>query len=344
MSEKDQKSVLNTKCSRRNFLRGSAAVAATLSVGSVLKSCATPPAAAVAQPDPLLRDLNDVALRHLRSPVNDMGLAIPENPAFKGEPFYYDPIWNVASGADPLWNEFKKETIIGDFHWTPREAFLLAFPQETAVRAEELSVLVFGLPMTQASREDNRRERLIGSERFARTRWLAEAPVVHGLMRNLVDELAAQNIQAVAPTIMPGFTRDIPSRFGYSSTWSLRHAGFVAGMGTFGLQDALISRVGASHRMGSVILRAPMQVTPRTYTSSHEWCLFFKDGSCGICVSRCPVGSVRFEGRDKGPCMNQLRVTITNHAEANWGFRGYGCGLCNTGVLCESRIPPGIVV
>ena len=180
----EQKSLLNTECSRRNFLRGSAAVAAGLALGGLATSCATRPQAA-AQLDPLLLELNEIALRFMRSPVNDMGF--PQR-----EPFFDDPLFGVASGADPLWNEYKKATVIGDFHWTPREVFLLGFPQETGVRPEELSVLSWILPQTQATRQENRRAKFMGSERWVRNRRFAEPEINNGLRNLIVAELAAQ--------------------------------------------------------------------------------------------------------------------------------------------------------
>jgi len=332
-------------CNRRDFLRGSAAVAAGLAAGGMFKSCAgTQAQVAQAQPDPLRLELEEIALGLLRSPANDMGMAVPE-------PLWGEPIFGVASGADPLWMVFK-ETAVGSHHWTPREAFLLGFPEETAVMPEDLSVLVWVLPQTRATREENRRETFYPGERWVRTRWPGEDLNI-ALRNHMVDELAKKGIQAVAPNRLPEFRIRSPANPAPGPVWSQfscsfseRHAAYAAGLGTFGLSDGLITKVGKAHRVGTVVLRAKLTPTPRPYTSHREYCLFFKDGSCDACIKRCPVGSVRAEGRDKGLCSSHLMGTTRPYVQRwEWSSRHfYGCGLCQVGVPCEAGIPPGISV
>jgi epoxyqueuosine reductase len=50
------------------------------------------------------------------------------------------------------------------------------------------------------------------------------------------------------------------------------------------------------------------------------------------------VGAISRSGRDKVKCMKYLEVT-KQYASKNFGFVGYGCGFCQSGVPCESRIP-----
>jgi len=293
--------------------------------------------------DSLQLELQEAVLRFLSSPSNDMGLPAKES-------FWDEPIFGVASGADPLWAVFK-EKAVGSNNWTPREAFLLGFPQEAEVRAEELSVLVWILPQTMATKKENGRETVYPSERWLRSRWFGESEVNVPLRRLLVSELSARGIQAVSPLIMPEYlpgigtpANPVPvtewSPFGRSSNFSERHAAYAAGLGTFGLCDGLITRVGKAHRIGSVVLRAQLEPTPRPYTSHNEYCLYYKNGSCGVCVKRCPVGSVQFNGRDKEACLSHLQGTTMPYAEKTWGWKNfYACGLCQVNVPCESRIP-----
>ena len=42
---------------------------------------------------------------------------------------------------------------------------------------------------------------------------------------------------------------------------------------------------------------------------------------------------------DKIKCLNHLRPATAEYVKANYGFDGYGCGLCQTGVPCEFKIP-----
>jgi len=38
-------------------------------------------------------------------------------------------------------------------------------------------------------------------------------------------------------------------------------------------------------------------------------------------------------------CREHAGDAATEFVKANYGFDGYGCGLCQTGVPCESKIP-----
>ena len=76
----------------------------------------------------------------------------------------------------------------------------------------------------------------------------------------------------------------------YASTWSERHAAYVAGLGTFSLSKHLITEKGLCGRFGSVITDAPLEVTPRPYTDPYEYCTF-----CGACVPRCPARAISVE-------------------------------------------------
>ena len=44
------------------------------------------------------------------------------------------------------------------------------------------------------------------------------------------------------------------------------------------------------------------------------------------------------KGHDKLKCKSYLNMT-RQYVPDHFGFEGYGCGFCQTGVPCESRIP-----
>ncbi len=278
--------------------------------------------------------LQEKAFEFMDSPANDMEAAAPE-------PAFGRPILGVAAGDDPLWAMYKQE-YVGDFHWTPAEAFNLGFPEEQA-GSEDLSVLVWILPQTAKTKADNRKETFYPSERWARTRILGEPRVNTGLRLFLIDALAGHGIKAVAPVKLPQWDRRLSPVYGFASNWSERHAAYAAGLGTFGLSDGLITPVGKAVRVGSLIIHHKIPATPRPYSGHREYCLYFHDGSCGACVKRCPVDSVRFEGRDKTACRAHTRGACQTYIEEQWGLKGHGCGLCQTKVPCESGIPKKIM-
>ena len=281
----------------------------------------------------LFNFLREKTMGFMQSPVNDMEMSIPEV-------FFDAPLFAVAAGDDPLWLRYQEE-YIGSFHWTPLQAFQYAFPDER-VAAGELFVLAWILPQTMATKRDNRRETLYPCERWARTRIIGEPKLNEGLRWLLVDELAQKGIQAAAPQLLPQWDRHASERYGFASSWSERHAAYAAGLGTFGLCDGLITPLGKAIRVGSIVIRHALPLTERPYTHHREYCLYFHDGSCGACIKRCPTGSVSVEGRDKLLCFRHTREVVTPYAERMWGLKGYGCGLCQTRVPCESGMPQRI--
>lgn len=238
-------------------------------------------------------------------------------------------------GDDPLYAEYKDH--VGPFHLTPWELFAITY-RDFSVRPEELSVISWILPQAAATKADNRKEKMYPSERWARGRIFGEE-VNQKLRQHVVDSLEAKGISAVAPALAPQFSLRVSPRYGYASTWSERHAAYASGLGTFGLCDGFITPAGKAMRTGSVVARLRVPATPRPYAEHNEYCLFFTDGICGKCIPRCPVGAITEAGKDKHICYRHIFKTSKDYVTRNFGFDGYGCGLCQTGVPCESKIP-----
>jgi epoxyqueuosine reductase QueG len=85
-----------------------------------------------------------------------------------------------------------------------------------------------------------------------------------------------------------------------------------------------------------------MKVTPdrRPYKDIYEYCLYYRKGTCGLCVKKCPAGAITLQGgHDKKKCYAFLFDKAPAYIKENFGFDGYGCGFCQVGVPCESSIP-----
>src|SRR6185369_16885499 len=72
----------------------------------------------------------------------------------------------------------------------------------------------------------------------------------------------------------------------------------------------------------------------------YAWnCLYHREGSCGACIGRCPVGAISFSGHDKERCCEYVYKTLPAAVAEKYGVTATGCGLCQTRVPCESAIP-----
>ncbi|MDR0309982.1 MAG: twin-arginine translocation signal domain-containing protein [Acidobacteriota bacterium] len=245
-----------------------------------------------------------------------------------------EPLVGFASGGDTIFNEYKDK--VGLFHWTPAEVFSLAFP-DTPASPEDLTVIAWILPAREMVRASLRKETKNPAEPWVRARMYGEL-FNEDLRRYVADMLTKSGYPAVAPTLFKEFKTHQSEKYGFASTWSERHAAYAAGLGTFGLCDALITPKGKAMRCGAVVAKMPATPTPRPYTDHHAYCLHYAKGACGACIARCAGKAITAAGHDKMACIKQLGVT-TQYAKEHYGIDGYGCGFCQTGTPCESRIP-----
>jgi len=252
-----------------------------------------------------------------------------------GSPMWEEPLVGFADGDDELYARYK--TIVGDFHLTPREA-LTAHPRSAGVRAPHVAVVSWILPTAAETRRSNALMTQGPSVRWNHGRFHGEE-FNDALRRHVVALLEERGHLAVAPMLSPQF-RQFEVANGMTSTWSERHTAYAAGLGTFGLSDGLITARGVAHRCGSVVFDAECVPSARPYHYYQEYCLSRAEGTCGECIQRCPAGAITLQGHDKRKCRDYMRRNL-----ADWLTRpGYvgsyvACGLCQTGVPCESQIP-----
>jgi epoxyqueuosine reductase QueG len=274
--------------------------------------------------------LENLAATFMEGPANHN--RSPTHP----EKAWAKPFLGVAAGDDPYWDNIGLAA--GERHWRPLEAFKIVFP-DSGAQDRDLSVVSIVCPQTKQTIADQKAAKDFPSERWVRSRFYHEQTIT-ALCDHLAALLNAQGYRAMVPDRAEGFAVYPHERFQLASTWSHRHAAFAAGHGTFGLCDALITKVGKAHRLGTVICEARLEVTPRAYTETYGYCLFFSKGICGKCVDRCPAGALSAGGHDKTVCSNFLHSTtpiITAQFPDMVG--GYGCGLCQVSVPCAVRVP-----
>ncbi len=236
-----------------------------------------------------------------------------------------EPLIGFSSAEDRLFHDYRQ--IIGPFHLLPDELLSGA-----------ASVVSWILPISSAVRESNRTQTDLPSREWALTRTHGET--VNGdLRRHLVSWLEKQGHSAVAPQYSPLWKEFGDTPVGIASSWSERHAAYAAGLGTFSLSDGFITSRGIAHRCGSVITSLALTPTPRKTASHLSNCLHYHDGSCGACIKRCPVGAITRNGHDKVRCRELVYGDAPRRLSEVYGVAQTGCGLCQTGVPCEARVP-----
>ncbi len=258
--------------------------------------------------------------------------------ALDGEAIYDEPLVGFARGDDPLFRRYK--TIIGKFHYTPLEWMRLSLGKRSSgdLRAKDLRVIGWILPIAERTRTENRMEGRVTSRRWAHTRLYGEE-CNQAIRSYVVSLLQERGYLAMAPFQSTYFATLRDDRVGIASNWSERHAVYAAGLGTFGLSDGLITPKGKAMRCGSVITNLPVEPSPRPYRDRGDYCLYYREGTCGECISRCPVKAITEKGHDKDGCRTFVHERMRGYIREHYTIEIHACGLCQTGVPCESGIP-----
>jgi epoxyqueuosine reductase QueG len=268
----------------------------------------------------------------IEAAVREHAGSSPHNrlPAFGNTPIFEEPLAGFADGDDAIFEEYKN--VVADFHRTPREVL----PGIDG----KLSVISVVLPVARETKLSNRLETEGPSRRWNHTRWQGQDYIAE-LSRHLVSLLEGLGHRTIAPEIAEGYEiRRLPE---LAANWSQRHAAYAAGLGTFSLSDGFITPRGVAMRACSVVTDLELPATPRAYAHYRANCLFYREGSCKKCAGRCPGGAITEAGHDKERCREVLFELQRPWLEGAHG-EGYigayaGCGLCQTGVPCESMIP-----
>jgi epoxyqueuosine reductase len=256
----------------------------------------------------------------------------PGNRDKEGYRYFDAPLVGFASAADELFIKYKR--VIGLFHWTPTEALRQVTGPGGAGAG---TVISWVLPITEQARHSNAAQERHASIEWARTRDFGEQfnDVVRG---EVVRLITARGGHAVAPMLSDLWARVRDPETGIASNWSERHAAYAAGLGTFSINDGFITQRGIAHRCGSVVTDIVLEPSRCSNINHMGNCLAGRGMECGICIKRCPCGAISLENHDKDKCEGYYEQAF-EALKKEYGVSVTGCGLCQTGVPCESSIP-----
>ena len=256
--------------------------------------------------------------------------------------YWEEPLVGFASGADPLF--FQYRTLIGSFHLTPREIISGRLREKGRgllfSEMDQISVISWILSASEDTRKSNRQEDRYPSKLWAYTRDFGEA-CNNALRKHVVNFLEELGHVAVAPVLSPNFQYFRDDKMGWASPWSERHVAYACGLGTFSLNDGLITPKGMAVRIGSVVTLLKLTPSEKRYGHFRENCLLFRNEKCGKCISRCPAGAISEKGHDKDKCQEYINSEPLKEKRLRYGLVNPppSCGLCQTKVPCEFEIP-----
>jgi epoxyqueuosine reductase QueG len=190
------------------------------------------------------------------------------------------------------------------------------------------SIIIFFIPF----QEDIIKSNINGTK--ASKEWAAAYVKTNDLIKvinNKIEELMESN----------GYkTGKIPATHNFNektliSNWSHRHIAYIAGIGTFGINNMLITKKGCCGRLGSIIINYELE-NYQQICETREKCLNKLDGSCGICRKRCIVNAYKNNNFNKNECYKQCLKNVRYNKEI-----GYAdvCGKCLVGLPCSLKEP-----
>jgi epoxyqueuosine reductase QueG len=229
---------------------------------------------------------------------------------------YRQPLAAFAAASDPGF---------ADLRWLASAEHML--PEDLLPGAR--SIVSFFLPFAPWVVEANARHR----DRVAREWAMAYREtnaLIDQITAHLGEALVGEGIRAAAEPATHNF-----DPVTLVSRWSHKSVAVVAGLGSFGLHQMVITDAGCAGRFGSLVLDADLPVLE---AERRERCLYFHDGSCLECVARCPASALDAEAPlDKQTCHEHL------HSVAEV-YQALGlvdvCGKCAIGPCSfESAVP-----
>jgi epoxyqueuosine reductase QueG len=240
-------------------------------------------------------------------------------PEGRGIPIFDLPVAAVAAASDPLFEQLRKEDVVGPIHASP-EYWL----------AGARSVISYFLPFSKEIKQAYSINTRLPPLEWVSGRLNGEI-FNHVLRRALVIMLRRQGGRVVAPGLDPRY-----KAVNWLPMWSERHVGFIAGLGSFGLHGGLLTEKGTAGRIGSVITDLVFPPSERAYTEVYAYCPWKQERRCGVCINRCPVGAISKEVKNHSICIANGAEFI-RPAFKDWGY--HGCGHCQCNLPCSDHLP-----
>ena len=184
------------------------------------------------------------------------------------------PLVGFASAGDPLFARLRE--VASPTHRMPDELLPGA-----------RTVIAFFVPFVPAVAQSNVAGRLASREWAVA--YIETNRLVAAVGARMAGFLEARGIRVALTPATHNFDEER-----LVSDWSHRHVAYIAGLGTFGLHNMLITARGCCGRLGSFATTLEAEADPRP---GREACLYRRGFACSRCAERlrerCPVrGSV----------------------------------------------------
>jgi epoxyqueuosine reductase QueG len=243
------------------------------------------------------------------------------------EKMWKAPIEAAIPADHPLINELR-QTVSAD-HLLPGELL-----------PEAKSIIVFFVPFEDTIIQSN-----VGGE-AASKEWARAYVLTNKLLSFINDEIEKTIKKMGFRTSKVKATHNFDEKT-LMSRWSHRHIARIAGLGTFGINNMLITSKGCCGRFASVVTTAEVRELGISAVNSKgpvsEKCLNKINGSCGLCRKKCSSGALdENRGFDRFKCYKICLKNADLHRSIDLSCDRViadVCGKCLVGLPCSNRDP-----
>ncbi len=216
-----------------------------------------------------------------------------------------EPLIGYSSSDDILYTELK--TIVGNHHLHPSD-----------ILENVQTVISFFIPFTSMVVNNNRKIKDV-SDMWIDT-YKKVNILINEISNELVEDIKKLNIDAATLPATAHF-----DTVKLVADWSHRSAAYIAGLGSFGINNMLITEKGGAGRYGTIFISEKLAPTKR---NNIEHCLYLKDKSCTYCIDKCPVNALTPDNFNRKKCYEYL-VKIDHQYEGD--DKSQACGKCAVG-------------
>ena len=120
--------------------------------------------------------------------------------------------------------------------------------------------------------------------------------------------------------------------------WSHKHLAHLVNLGRFGVHHMMITPVGCTGRLGSLV--SEVEPGEHPLIQSEEACLLKAGKECGQCIKACPVEALSVDGFDRKRCWDRLKENrrdldyLSDLPEST-----HVCGKCAALIRCSFKNP-----
>ena len=240
----------------------------------------------------------------------------------KVEKMWKTPLCAAIKTNHPLIPELKKS--VSQDHLLPEDLL-----------PDAKSIVVFFLPFENYISESN----AVGES--PSNEWAKAYILTNTLISYINDEiektLKKQNINIAKILATSNFNKEKLMSF-----WSHRHIAWIAGLGTFGINNMFITSMGCCGRFGSFITNvdsSSLGIPSNDSGPQAEKCLTKRNAACSLCLKKCNYGAYTETGFDRHTCYTTCKKNGA-HFHNTYGLADAEvCGKCLVGLPCSTKAP-----